>query len=381
MNKPKPAKLWPAIYSQKNRSGQCTFYVDLRAVNGGRPGFPTMPQAQTCAEQARIQRNNEGNAAFGLPLDIRLDAAKANQILAAHGITIFEAAKYYEKHVLAYKTAPTIKEIIEKYLSDAAQRNLRSRTIDDLKHRLNNFALDFGARRLSDLTLDELKDWIAHDEWEPRTRINYLTKISQLFLWAIRKKWADSNLTEQIDRPKADDTTPEIYSIEESENLLSHADKFGLLPYIAIGLFAGIRTAEMARLDGKIINFETKSIAIGADVAKKRSRRSVDICPALFSFLEPLKDKLASGQVEIIGPTFRRNRNELVEAAGLSEWKGNGLRHSFGTYHLASFRDDSETANQMGNSIEMVHKHYKAVATKEQAQRFWNLRPIAATSI
>ncbi len=375
MSKPKRAKQWPPIYTQTNRSGQLTYYVDLRAVAGGRPGFPTLAQAQTLAEQARIQRDNEGNAAFALPMDVKLDAAKANQILAAHGVTILEAAKYYERHVLAYKTAPTVKEIIEKYLADATQRNLRLRTIGDLKHRLDTFAADFGDSRLSDITLDELKDWIADDGWEPRTRINYLTKLSQLYLWAMRKKWTDSNLTEQIDRPKADDTTPEIFSIEEAENLLSHANAFGLLPYVAIGLFAGIRTAELARLDGAAINFETKSITIGADVAKKRSRRSVDMQPALLAFLEPLKDKLTSGQVQIIGSNFQRDRNSLVEAAGLSEWKGNGPRHSFGSYHLAAYRDDSETANQMGNSVAMVHRHYKALVTKEAAEKFWSLRP------
>ena len=114
MSKTKRAK-WPPIYIQPNRSGQPTYYVDLRAVKAGRPGFPTLEQAQTRAEQARIQRDNEGNAAFTLPMDIRLDAFKAHQILAPHGLSIFEVAKYYEKHVLAFKTAPTVKEIVDRY--------------------------------------------------------------------------------------------------------------------------------------------------------------------------------------------------------------------------------------------------------------------------
>jgi hypothetical protein len=33
------ANQWPPIYPQKNRSGQLTFYLDLRAVDADRPGF------------------------------------------------------------------------------------------------------------------------------------------------------------------------------------------------------------------------------------------------------------------------------------------------------------------------------------------------------
>jgi len=37
-------KQWPPIYTQTNRSGQLTYYVDLRKVNAvpPRPGFKTM---------------------------------------------------------------------------------------------------------------------------------------------------------------------------------------------------------------------------------------------------------------------------------------------------------------------------------------------------
>jgi integrase len=375
--KAKRVKQWPRIYTQPNRNGQPTYYVDLRSVGAGRPGYATLAEARTRAEQARIGRANDGNAAFTLSQHIRLDAFKASEILAPHDVTILEAAKYYQKHVLAYKSAPTVKEIVEKYVTDARQRNLRPRTIGDLCSKLNTFAADFGERRLSDIALDELREWVADDEWEPLTRINYLTKLSQLYLWAMRKRWADSNLTEHIDRPKADDTTPEIFSVEQAETLLNHAADFELLPYVAIGFFAGVRTAELGRLNGKDINFETKAIRIGADVAKKRSQRIVDMQPALRAWLEPYRDALQAG-ANIIGTNFQRDRNRLVEAARLDEWKANGLRHSFGSYHFAMFRNDGETAHQMGNSVVMVHKHYKALVTREAAEKYWALRPTAA---
>jgi len=371
---------WPPIYNQPNRSGQLTYYVDLRAVKGGRPGFPSLQEAQARAEQARISRTNEGTLAFALPADVRLDAAKANALLAPHSVTILEAAQYYQKHVLAYKMAPTVKEIVKFYIADGETKNNRPTTVKDKRQRLGAFADDFGDRRLSDISLDELKEWALDDAWEPRTRINYLTKISQLYSFAMKRqlKWVDTNLTEHISRPEVDDTTPQIFTVQQAETLLIHAPKFGLLPYIAIGLFGGVRTAEMARLNCGDINFETKAIRIGAHIAKKRSQRIIEMQPALLAWLEPYKDKLGFGN-KVFGSNFQRDRNRLVEAAGLEEWKPNGLRHSYGSYHFGMFSDDSETAKQMGNSVDTVHRFYKALVSKSDAERFWNLRPRTTT--
>ena len=62
-------------------------------------------------------------------------------------------------------------------------------------------------------------------------------------------------------------------------------------------------------------------------------------------------------------------------------WKQDGLRHSFGTYLLSISNDENMVAHQMGNSPTMVHRHYKALVTEAEAQRFWALRPTQATNI
>jgi integrase len=377
MSKSKKTKQWPPIYTVTHRSGHASYQVDLGIVEGKRKrvNFETKAEAETYAEQCRIAKVNEGVMAFSLPTDIRLDAAKASSILLPHGVSILEAAKYYQKHVLAFKTAPCIKEIVERYIADCVGRNLRPATIGDLRCRLNSFASDFGDARLSDITLDELKEWVQDDAWEMRTRINYLTKISQLYGHAVRNKWVDSNLTESIQRPTVDETTPEIFTVEQAQRLLKHAHQFDLLPYIAIGLFAGLRTAEMFRLQGRKVNFEDKTITVGADVAKKRSQRIVDIQPALLAWLEPCKDKLQSGFPIVEKNKFRKNKEQLLEAAEMTEWPTNGLRHSFASYHYAMFRSSDDTAHQMGNSSNIVHQHYKALVSKAEAEKFWNLRP------
>jgi len=374
---------WPPIYKVTHRSGQVSFQVDLGFIEGKRKrvNFATQTDAQTFADQSRVARANEGTAAFALPQHVRLDAAKAHQKLSPHNITILEAAKYYEDHVLAYKNAPAIKGIVQHYLSDCKNRNLRPDTIKDLVQRLNTFAADFGERRLSEVALDELKEWINDDEWGMRTRINYLTKLSQLYRYALRRpvKWVDSNITEMIDRPNVEDTKPENFTVEQAKALLDNANQFGFLPYIALGLFAGLRSAEMLRLNSKKIIFENKIIKIGADVAKKRAQRNVDMHPALLAWLEPCVETLKKGGAIVDENGFRKNKVLLLEAAKIEKWPENGLRHSFASYHLAEFNNSDSTAFQMGHrSTELVHRYYKALVLKTEAEKFWNLRPIVA---
>jgi integrase len=372
----KRTKIWPPIYRVQNRSGNPSFQVAIGKVENKRKrvSFPTLQEAETYAEQARIKRANEGMAAFTLSREILLDADRSNRLLTPNGVSIWEAAKYYERHVLAYKSAPIVREIVEKWIVEGERMNNRPRTLQDKKSRGNQFAEDFGERKLSEITKDELKDWLEDDEWEPATKIGYHTKISQLYNFALGEGWVDTNLTETIKRPKVEETTPEIFTVEEADKLLSNASQFGLLPYFALGFFAGIRSAEMMRLKGEAIKFTQRVIVIGPEVAKRRSQRIVEMNDTLLYWLAPFKSQLQSGPI-VDASKFRWKKEQLLEAAGVAQWKANGLRHSFGSYHLAAYESAEKTSAQMGNSPNIVHKHYKALVTKAESERFWSLRP------
>jgi integrase len=52
------------------------------------------------------------------------------------------------------------------------------------------------------------------------------------------------------------------------------------------------------------------------------------------------------------------------------------LRHSFASYHLAHFQDAAATALQMGHTTTtMLFEHYREIVTREQAAKFWSIRP------
>ena len=163
------------MYSRKHRSGQATYVVDLGLINGKRErySFKTKAEADPFAELKKTERQNQGTAALALPQAVKLDAAKASEILTPHSVSLQEAARYYVRHVIAYRNAPLINKIVEQMLADAEKNDRRDRTVSELKSRLNSFAEGFPNQRLSDLTVEEITAWIDEDEdWSARTRIS-----------------------------------------------------------------------------------------------------------------------------------------------------------------------------------------------------------------
>ena len=152
--------------------------------------------------------------------------------------------------------------------------------------------------------------------------------------------------------------------------LLAAADAIAL-PLIALGGLAGLRTAEIVRLEWKDVNFAQGIITISAAKSKTASRRIVPIQPNLALWLAPWAN--ASGPVLLRAETTRMEKR-VADAAGIT-WKHNALRHSFGSYRLAQIKNAAEVSLEMGNSPQMVFKHYRELVTPKNAAAWWAIEP------
>ena len=47
------------------------------------------------------------------------------------------------------------------------------------------------------------------------------------------------------------------------------------------------------------------------------------------------------------------------------------MRHSFGSYWLAQFKDKNALALQMGNSPLVIERHYESAVKPKEATRYW----------
>ncbi len=125
---------------------------------------------------------------------------------------------------------------------------------------------------------------------------------------------------------------------------------------MAIGAFAGLRRAELERLDWSEILFDADLIEVTAKKSKTARRRFIKIQPNLREWLLPVRKHKG----KITPANFRKHFDALRTAARIAEWPDNALRHSFASYHIAHFGNTGELALEMGHTDSgLIFRHYR----------------------
>ena len=57
------------------------------------------------------------------------------------------------------------------------------------------------------------------------------------------------------------------------------------------------------------------------------------------------------------------------------------MRHPFVTFHMAMHANENLTAAEAGNSPQMIHEHYRALATQREAVKWLAVKPAKATNV
>ena len=147
-----------------------------------------------------------------------------------------------------------------------------------------------------------------------------------------------------------------------------------MVPGLAVGLFAGLRVAELKAILWENINFAARRIHVPKGIAKTRRERHVTIEDNLLQWLTPYRKD--AGLVAPDGQKWRSRLDNVVKKAEV-KWLHNGMRHSFASYHVAKYQDSAKTAFQLGHGrdTDMLEDHYKQLRTPEEAEQYWNIRP------
>src|SRR6516164_2499865 len=112
------------------------------------------------------------------------------------------------------------------------------------------------------------------------------------------------------------DAPPEIFTAQELRSLLEEATRVApdVVPMLTIGVFAGVRDAEIKRLDWHEIDLARGHIEIKAAKAKSARRRIVPIQPNLAAWLRPYNGM--SGRVVPQG--YRKKLERVRKASDLA---------------------------------------------------------------
>jgi integrase len=304
--------------------------------------------------------------------------ASAVEILQGQG-TLLEACEAYvnnqDKIVLI-----TVSDLVadyDRYLTgQKVSQNHRDKTINIY---LKRFSSAF-QMNISLITLKDLEAWRATFTSSPRTTNNYCNAVKALFNYAKDRGHLRKDRTTEASKLKdvtEDATEANPFTLEELAILMTEVDEKSL-PYIVLGAFAGIRTAEQKRLRWeKHVNWDTGYFDLSGNVTKKKLRRLVPILPAAAEWLAPYKGRIGL----IVEEAHPERYPTSVLREHKLEWRHNGLRDAFGSNRSAILKNLNEVAMEMGNSPQMIIESYREVVTEEQAKRFWGLTPAAAEQL
>jgi integrase len=354
--------------------------LDLRGFGKKRKFFKHRAEAEAECMRQRTLLERHSREAIGLPQRELSDFITVKKKLAEHGKTINDAAEFYLDHLeRVVRCKGTVAELADELL-DAKRKDGRSEIyLKDLRNRLAIFSRDFGNRPIAGITVEELDNWLRALPYKPKGRANFRAVIGVLFGYAARRRMIDHNPVTHTAKPTLSDTPPEIFAVDELRALLDAGIKKApeIIPMLAIGAFAGLRDAEIKRLEWSEVDLARGFIEVKAAKAKSARHRLVPIQPNLLEWLRPYSG--LTGRVVPKGHVGGLDRAR--KAAGLARWPKNGLRHSFASYRLAAIHDAPRVAAELGHtSPAMLYNTYREVVRPEEAERYWKIAPASETA-
>jgi integrase len=335
-------------------------------------------------DRMELLRARDTVAPIGKTIDaVCGEYAEAHSLIAGRGITVLEIVREW---LLRNKVAlPRItvadagKLMVEQAKTDGKSSDRRKQ----LAANLDRLALSFNAE-VHTITPNHISSYLAALPFVDRTKKNHRATIRFFNRWLILRGYLakGTDWLENVQNYSGRKVGEiEIYTVPEMTRLLLAAGD--MTPFFAIGAFAGLRHAEIARLDWREIDLDDGFIEVHAAKSKTGERRLVPIHANLKAWLLPYRQ--AAGKVVHYANTTKQllkiaddtGRDATAETAEIPAvvWKHNGLRHSFISYRVAETADVPRVADEAGNSPQMIRQHYLRRVKPAEAAKWFAIMP------
>jgi integrase len=358
-------------YVDENRPN-LKFVVGYREAGKRKRRFlETKEQANAFAAYKNAQLKSSGLEGAEFSTSLRVMAQECAERLSGRNKTLKDATDFLLRYLEASEKSCTAVQLVKELLKAKESDGVSESHLRDIRCRLSVFAQKFDGQMVATITSGDIDDWLRSLPFSPVTHNHYRGVIRLAFSFAVTRGYATDNPAKNTAKAKVVGEAPGILTVTETARLLETASP-AMLPYLAIGAFAGLRRAELERLDWSDVHFDSDLIEVTAKKAKTARRRFVKMQPNLREWLLPLRKHKGNVTPEDFDEQFKQAR----AAAGIADWPNNALRHSFASYHLAHFGNQNALALEMGHTDSgMIFTHYRELVKPKDAERYWNIKP------
>lgn len=237
---------------------------------------------------------------------------ETREVLAELGLTLRDAVTFTVDHYRRIRRSCTVAQLAETAVATRTRAGLSDRHLRDLQGKLQRFVKTFGQRSVATITRQEVEDWLYGMKLAPAFLNSYRRILVVAFNDAKRDGHIDHNPAELVRPAKVIETEVGIVTPGEAAALLAGADP-EIRPVIALGLFAGLRIAELERLDWSEVHLDLGKVRIRAAKAKSARNRIVPIPENLAAWLRQSARRTGS-----VWPESHQRGRKMMEAAHLA---------------------------------------------------------------
>jgi integrase len=330
----------------------------------------------TIQETATIENCIEMLRDIGVPISVAVREFVDGYKILGDRASVSEACrKFMEARKKEALTPIKFDDVGAEFLKRNEKQKLSEAYQISSKKFLKRISKYIGKSYIDDITAKEIGAAVDKEvSGGPRAYNNLLGAVAGVFSFARKQGYlsrtekTEAELVERRNVDRIDSIT--IYTPEELHILLNNIGD-DLVPFIALGGLAGIRTEEIFRMDWKMVDLKKGYILLDRVFTKTKRRRVIPINAALRSWIQPLHKSSGSiyglSSSQALGNAIRAAWPRDKDGKLIFERRRNALRHSYGTYRFAELQDEQKVSAEMGNSPKELREHYAELATPEDA--------------
>lgn len=288
---------------------------------------------------------------------------------------------------------PLFPEVSREWLLAMGKKNISPEHLRKRADKERRLATYFDGVRIGNISPDDIQAFLdtlegrEGKEATPRTIQDYMGCIGHIFGYAVKRGIVSKNPIKAMDKPRVKpDKEPETLPPDDVRRVMEYAAKEKrcklYLPGLVLAMFCGVRPAELARLRHvDLFPGGRPEVYLSRAITKTQFDRRAKLRDNVLAWLRySLPPSAAPDDFVLPGDTEERRcarytklLKRLAEGAGVIIPR-DALRHTAATM-IAALEGMGEAAEELGNDVRTLARHYRHSVPREDADAFFSILP------